>query len=66
MLGTRTVAFHPRTQGDVFLLIGFIIAIYGILGVQLFPGALHYRCYEARGYDDTSKPIDPVRGVCTP
>ena len=40
MLGTRTVAFHPRTQGDVFLLIGFIIAIYGILASN-FP-ALHF------------------------
>ena len=49
-------------MADVALLGGFILLVYGVLGVQIFKGTLLYRCYK-EGADD---PIDAEAGVCAP
>ena len=49
-------------MADVALLGGFILLVYGVLGVQVFKGTLLYRCYE-EGAED---PIDAEAGVCAP
>ena len=51
---------------DVAMLIGFLMVVFGVLGLQLFKGTLRYRCYE----HGAEEPIDPVgitaSGVCAP
>lgn len=41
---------------NVFILCMFIFFIFGILGVQLFQGKLHQRCYWPAGYDGNDEP----------
>lgn len=54
---------------DVAMLSGFIMVVFGVLGVQLFQGTLLYRCYEADAPLGAS-PVDPrgdsIAGVCAP
>ena len=47
-------------MGNVVLLCGFVFVIFGVLGVSLFKGSLHYRCAED-GYTrmDPSSPLVP-------
>ena len=34
---------------DVFVLLGFLVWVFAVLGLQLWSGSLHYRCYIAVG-----------------
>ena len=48
----------------MILLFLFVLVVYGVLGVQIFKGALLYRCYHA---DDVAMgPLDVESGVCNP
>ena len=47
---------------DVAMLAGFIVVVWGTLGLQLFKGLLRYRCYTI----GESQPLDPQHGVCQP
>ena len=57
----KTIVDALPRLGNVFLLIGFIIAIYGILGVQLFPVALHFRCFASVRRSTTGRYVRVVR-----
>ena len=45
---------------DVVLLTGFVMVVWGTLGLQMFKGKLRHRCYVI----GAAEPIDPQRGVC--
>lgn len=47
---------------DVAMLALFILTVWSILGLQLFKGALRYRCYTP----DAPEPLDAQFGVCHP
>ena len=44
-------------MGNVVMLVGFLLLIFGIVGMELFKGALHYRC-ALPGYDEASSGDD--------
>ena len=54
---------------DVAMLAGFVMIVFGVLGLQLFKGMLHYRCFEpvTVTYDEdvfetgdvVTEPVDP-------
>ena len=46
---------------DVAMLTGFMLSLFGILGVQLFKGTLLFRCYDVDGVE----PLDVDGGVCS-
>mmetsp|Transcript_43521 Transcript_43521/g.105631 ORF Transcript_43521/g.105631 Transcript_43521/m.105631 type:complete len:2203 (+) Transcript_43521:102-6710(+) len=48
-------------MGSVMLLCSFIFLVFGIIGVQLFSGTLHHRCY----YDDVAT-LAPSTLLCPP
>ena len=39
-------------MGNVLMLCGFVFLVFGIVGVELFKGSLHYRC-ALEGFDET-------------
>ena len=43
----------PKT-GNVLMLCGFIFLVFGIVGMELFKGALHYRCVVAESQSPPS------------
>ena len=48
-------------MGNVFALGGFVFLIFGIVGMELFKGSLHYRC-ALPGFEETpGHPISDVR-----
>jgi hypothetical protein len=48
-------------MGNVFALGGFVFLIFGIVGMELFKGSLHYRC-ALHGFEETpGHPISDVR-----
>ena len=56
---TTLLVALPRL-GDVALLSSLVMVIFGVLGVQLFKGSLHYRCYAV----GAAEPLDEDAGVC--
>mgnify|MGYP002632549059 CR=1 FL=1 len=59
----RTIFDALPRLADVFILIGFIVLVFGILGVQLFHEGLHYRCFPESG-PGADTPVDIQYGVC--
>eukprot|EP01065_Artemidia_motanka_P040131 TRINITY_DN4976_c0_g3_i1.p1 TRINITY_DN4976_c0_g3~~TRINITY_DN4976_c0_g3_i1.p1 ORF type:complete len:2745 (+),score=778.15 TRINITY_DN4976_c0_g3_i1:71-8236(+) len=45
----QTLATSLPLIADVFLLLGFLVCIFAILGTQIWAGALHHKCYIPRG-----------------
>jgi hypothetical protein len=49
-------------MANVALLCGFIFLVFGIIGIQLFSGALHHRCHEPA---HAALPLDAATRLCT-
>eukprot|EP00756_Hemistasia_phaeocysticola_P039940 Hpha_TRINITY_DN16840_c2_g1::TRINITY_DN16840_c2_g1_i1::g.152421::m.152421 len=45
----QTIITSVPLIADVFLLLGFMVLIFGILGLQLWAGALHHHCFIPAG-----------------
>ena len=50
---------------DVAQLSAFIMVVFGVLGVQMFAGTLHYRCYEVGATRPIDASGDSRVGVCS-